>query len=147
MGISGYAKGLRTGFVVISQNGQELLTRDGDEHEVPVVQYLGAIDGVGREDLPYGYDADDVPTPAVERGCRRAVLDIAEANGVQALVTDYFWTRSFADDSYTNNSSGGFISFAAGHRELDAIPAYPAASYNANTSDVTTSSSWICFSA
>jgi len=66
-----------------------------------------------------------------------AFLDIAESNGIEVLVTDYCWTPSLVDDFYTRNAAKGYISFAADHRELDSIPAYPINLYNVNTSNVT----------
>jgi len=137
LGISTYAKDLRSNFVVIPQNGQELLTTNGEENGTPAWSYLNAIDGVGREDLFYGFDNDDVSTPTPERNYMIAYLDIAESNGVEALVTDYCWTRFFVDESYTQNAAKGYISFAADHRELDDIPPYPATPYDVNTSHIT----------
>lgn len=136
-GISAHAKGLNSNFMVIPQNGHKLLTEDGEETGTPAANYLDAIDGVGREDLFYGYDDDNVPTPESERDYIITFMDIAESNGVEVLVTDYCWTHSFVDDSYAKNAAKGYVSFAADHRELDNIPAYPTTPYNANTSDIT----------
>jgi cysteinyl-tRNA synthetase len=98
--------------------------------------YTAAIDGVGREDLFYGYDDDNVPTPAAERDYMIAFLERAEDEGVEALVTDYCWTSSYVDNSYSQNNAHGYISFAAHRRELDSIPAYPVLPYNENNSDI-----------
>ena len=136
-GISSYAKGINSNFIVIPQNGHELLTENGEETGTPAVTYVEAIDGVGREDLFYGYDDDNVATPASERNYMIAFMDIAEDNGVEVLVTDYCWNGSFMDDSYSQNNAKGYISFAADHRELDNIPAYPTDPYNVNNSNVT----------
>lgn len=136
-GISEYAKGINSTFIVIPQNGQELLTDNGEESGNPVAAYINAIDGVGREDLFYGYDSDDVPTPVAERNYMVAFLDIAENNDVEVLVTDYCSTQVYVDSSYEQNTSKGYISFAADHRDLDNIPTYPANPYNVNTSNIT----------
>ena len=135
--ISTYTKGINTNFIVIPQNGHELLTENGEETGTPAVNYLSAIDGVGREDLFYGYDADNEATPASERSYMIAFLDIAESNGVEVLVTDYCWTQSFVYDSYAQNYAKVYISFAADHRELDNIPAYPPYPYNVNYLNIT----------
>ncbi len=134
--ISEYAKGIKSTFVVIPQNGQELLTDNGEGAGNPVTAYLDAIDGVGREDLFYGYDSDDVPTPVAERSYMVAFLDIAENNDVEVLVTDYCSTQVYVDSSYEQNASRGYISFAADHRDLDNIPAYPTNPYNINSSNI-----------
>ncbi len=50
-------------FILIPQNGQELLSLSGDSDGDPATAYLSAIDGVGREDLFYGYEGGDKETP------------------------------------------------------------------------------------
>ena len=136
-GISAYAKGIKPSFIVIPQNGEELLTRNGKPNGPPSHKYIRAIDGVGREELFYGYSNDNEPTPKSIRNSMLPLLDMAESNGVEVLVIDYCWTPSFVDDSYKRNSARGYISFAADHRELDDIPAYPPEPYNANSLNVT----------
>ncbi len=134
--ISAYAKSIDTDFIVIPQNGHDLMTTTGDETAPAVTDYLSAIDGVGREDLYYGFDTDDVATPAEDRDFMIAFMDIAEANSVEALVTDYCSTQSFMDLSYSQSNARSYISFAADHRELDNIPSYPAGPYNENSDDI-----------
>lgn len=135
-GISVYAKGLDDNFMIIPQNGHELLTTNGEATGEPSNNYIMAIDGVGREDLFYGYSEDNVATAAAERDTILAFMDIAEANGVEVLVTDYCWTQSLVDDSYSQNAAKSYISFAADHRDLDSIPLYPEVPYNANSLDI-----------
>lgn len=135
--ISNYAKGIKSDFIVIPQNGHELLTDNGEETGTVVVAYLDALDGVGREDLFYGYNGDDVPTPVSETNYMIVFMGIAENNGVEVLVTDYCSTQVYVDNSYQQNESRGYISFAADHRELDNIPVYPATPYNVNASNIT----------
>jgi cysteinyl-tRNA synthetase len=100
------------------------------------VDYVDAISGMGREDLFYGYDRDDEPTPAEETERIAAFLDVAHDRGVTILVTDYCSTQTFVDDSYAQSEARGYISFAADHRELDRIPAYPSGGYNTHTGAV-----------
>ena len=135
--ISRYAKTIDEDFIVIPQNGHELLTVEGEGSGQPSRDYMDAIDGVGREDLFYGYDEDDVATPVTEREYMIEFMDIAEENGIEVLVTDYCKTRVFVDDSYEQSSHRKYISFAADHRELDNIPAYPPSPYNTNNLDIT----------
>jgi cysteinyl-tRNA synthetase len=137
IGISEYSKTIDADFIIIPQNGQELVTIDGEETGLPCLQYLSAIDGVGREDLYYGYDNDDLATPTVEKNYMISFLDICENNGVEVLTTDYCWTHSKMDDSYTQNHTKNYISFAAPERELNIIPDYPASPYNVNINNIT----------
>jgi len=136
-GIGVWARKYDSDFIVVPQNGSELLSKSRDDAENPDMSYLGAIDGVGREDLFYGYDDDDIATPLSEREDMTAFMDMAEANGVEVLTIDYCSTISFIDDSYYQNSSRGYLSFAANHRELDNIPEYPVNPFNTNSADIT----------
>ncbi len=134
--ISTYAKESKSDFIIIPQNGHELLTENGEATGIPVTKYLDAIEGVGRENLFYGYDGDDVPTPDSEREDMLAFMDLAENNGVEVLVTNYCSTQSYVDDSYSQSFARGYISFAADYRELDNIPAYPPNPYNVNSLNI-----------
>lgn len=131
--ISRYAKTVKPNFIIIPQNGHDLLISDNH----PATQYINAIDGLGREDLFFGYAGDDLATPSQETSQMITFMDIAEANGVEVVVTDYCQTQANVDASYKNSNAKHYISFAADHRELDDIPAYPAEPYNVNTSSIT----------
>jgi len=135
-GISSYAKSFNPNFIVIPQNGQELLTENGEPEGKVVWDYFNSIDGIGREELFYGYEGDDIPTPDSIKNYLIPFLDIVKNNGKKVLVTDYCKTPSFIDDSYNQNAARGYISFAATHRELDNIPSYPPLPYNVNQNDI-----------
>lgn len=136
--ISQYAKSSRADFIIIPQNGAELISATGEDTGPPDVNYLGAIDGIGQESLYYGYYDDDQETPPEERAWTRTFLDLAKEHGnVVVLVTDYCSTRSHVDSSYTQNDSSGYVSFAADHRELDNIPAYPTSPGGENDAVIT----------
>lgn len=135
--LSEYAKGEKTGFIIIPQNGQDLATTDGEPDGPAAAAYLAAIDGQGREDLFYGYDEDDAATAAEDTEWMSGFLDVEEEKGVEALVTDYCSTHTKMDDSYAQNVARGYTSLAADSRDLDRIPAYPASPYNENSGDIT----------
>ena len=132
--LSRYAKTTAPAFAVIPQNGEDLGVDKGTGAAVP--DYLAAIDGQGRENLLYGYDADDVATPADVTEAMRRLLDIEKANGVRILVTDYCSSPAHMDLSYQQNGANGYLSFAADHRELDDIPVYPAKPWRSGTGDI-----------
>ena len=134
--ISAYAKAIDPEFIIIPQNGQELMTQDGSADGALSVSYLAAIDGIGREALFYGYEEDNVPTPDSEREYMTGFLDLAEENAIQVLTIDYCWEQAFIDSSYQQNSARGYISFAANRRGLDTIPPYPVTPYNINSQDI-----------
>ncbi len=134
--ISSYTRSYNGTFIIVPQNGQELLTENGEEDGAVTSAYMAAIDGSGREDLFYGYNDDNVSTPVPERDYMIVFLAIAEDAHIEALVTDYCWTPSHVDDSYAQNETRGYISFAAHHRELDTIPSYPENPHNENSIDI-----------
>ena len=136
-GISDYSKNINPNFIIIPQNGHELLTDNGDGAGEPNIDYINAIDGIGREDLFYGYSDDNIATQISEREYMETFMNIAVNNGIKVLVTDYCSTESFMDNSYNLNEDKGYISIAADSRELDNIPNYPAIPFNINDSNIT----------
>lgn len=134
--ISAYGEENIPNFIIIPQNGQEIVTQNGEEDGEPETEYLNAIDGVGREDLFYGYDNDNKPTPEGEKNYMIAFLDICEQYGIEVLTTDYCSSYDKVDDSYTYNEAKNYISFASPQRELNIIPDYPSEPYNVNSFDI-----------
>lgn len=134
--ISAYGEENIPNFIIIPQNGQEIVTQNGEEDGAPETEYLNAIDGVGREDLFYGYDNDNKPTPEGEKNYMIAFLDICEQYGIEVLTTDYCSSYDKVDDSYIQNKAKNYISFASPQRELNIIPDYPSEPYNVNSFDI-----------
>jgi cysteinyl-tRNA synthetase len=135
--ISAYAKAKNHDFIIVPQNGQELVTLNGDNKGTADLTYLSSIDGQGREDLLYGYNEDNKATPTSETEYMIDFLDLAKDYGVVILVTDYCSSTNKIDDSFSRNNLKGYISFAATHRELDNIPSYPVNPFGENSSTVT----------
>ena len=136
--ISKYAKELKPNFIIIPQNGERLLTKDGNINSPLALDYIAAIDGVGREELFYGYLADDEETPETISSNILSFLNIAKNVNKVVLVIDYCSTFSKIDDSYNKNHNFGFIAFAADNRELNDIPNYPTNPYNENSNNINT---------
>ncbi|MBN2541974.1 endo alpha-1,4 polygalactosaminidase [bacterium] len=134
--ISEYAKGINPGFIIIPQNGIELITESGNEDDPIAIEYLDAIDGVGQEDLLYGYNSDNVATPMSVRYYLATFLDIAEINGVEVLATNYCWDHYNIGNSYEECAVKGYISFAAPERDLNVIPDYPDPIFNKNAENI-----------
>ncbi len=109
-------------FIVIPQNGIELVTT-GEGADSPLsASYLAAIDGHGQEDLYYGYSADNKPTMANETKYLLSYLRRSHQAGKSVLVTDYCSRADYVADARSRCDAEGFISFAAPSRELDVIP-------------------------
>ncbi len=135
--ISGHSRSINPGFYIIPQNGQELLTLDGEENGIHVLKYIKAIDGVGREDLFYGYSRDNRATPKKEIAYMLSFLNIAKKYNLTVLVTDYCRDHVKMEDSYSKNNNHGYISFSANERNLNNIPDFPGVPHNVNSSDIT----------
>ena len=135
--LSDYGRARKADFIIIPQNGQELVTLNGEADGESAAAYINAIDGVGREDLFYGYYRDNQATPAEDLSYMLKFLDLCEQNGVQVLTTDYCSSHDKMDDSFQKNAARGYISFAAPRRGLDIIPDYPKTPFNVNDQNVT----------
>lgn len=132
IGISQKGKALKPGFLVIPQNGIELVNTTGEQGGSPHTAYLDAIDGNGQEDFLYGYDNDDQATPAGVTSYLKSFLDISKNAGNTILVTDYCSTPSKMADSYSANTSFGYVSYAAPDRGLTVIPSSVPKNENSN---------------
>ena len=134
--ISTYAKTTNPSFIIIPQNGIELITINAEPEGDIDSDYLEAIDGVGQEDLFYGYVNDNEVTPTADREYLVSYLDkLVDANK-KVLVTDYCSTPLKMDDSYAQNRVKQYISIAAPSRELDIIPSYPSNPFAENAGDI-----------
>jgi len=134
--LSEYAKNVDSSFIIIPQNGQELITDNGEGNGNPDAEYIAAIDATGRESMFYGYYNDDEITPNEDRDHLLSLCQLCKDNNVQVLATDYCSDHTKMDNSYTYNNNNGFISLAADHRGLDNIPANPSPIRDENTNDI-----------
>ena len=121
--ISETARAEHPGFIVIPQNGIELVTLGGDADTELAASYLAAIDGHGQEDLFYGCSHDDKPTPALTTDYLLSYLHRSYQTGNSILVTDYCTRQEYVADAQNRCETEGFLSFVAPSRELDVIPA------------------------
>jgi cysteinyl-tRNA synthetase len=124
-GLSAWARQSDADFIVIPQNGQDIFSPNSDPADPVDPDYLAAISGIGREDLFYGYDADDVATPTSVTAEFRSFLDLYRAQGKTVMVIDYVSTAAKMNDSYAQNDAAGYIGFAADRRNLDNVPTRP----------------------
>jgi cysteinyl-tRNA synthetase len=120
--IAEYARSRDPDFLVIPQNGEELISRTGSPDGPLAYPYFDVISGQGREDLFFGYDGDGMPTPRADSAWMSAFLDRVLAGGKLVLVTDYVSSPRQVSRSYQMNGAAGYASFAAPVRELDVVP-------------------------
>ncbi|MCG8608713.1 endo alpha-1,4 polygalactosaminidase [bacterium] len=134
--ISRHARSANPGFLIVPQNGEEIILTEGNLRGPLDVTYMRAIDGIGREGLLYGYDEDNVGTQGSVTRKLTALLDRIRGRGLTVLVTDYVFTPNKIADSYLRNDSRRYISFGASRRALDQIPSYPGRPYHENRDDI-----------
>jgi cysteinyl-tRNA synthetase, unknown class len=137
IGLSKHAKAKNKSFVVIPQNGNELVNVKDDPTTPPALNYLKAIDGMGRESLNFGSPTDDKKTPKNETAWTLNFLNLGKKHGKVNLVTDYCSTPKKMDTSYALNDKLGFVGFAANDRGLGKIPSYPKTPVHENKDNVT----------
>lgn len=137
IGISEYGKRNNSNFLVIPQNGIELVSLHGQSLDQSHESYLDAIDGCGQEGLFYGYENDNQKTSSDDTAYLRGYLSIALKRGKKILVTDYCSGHLKMSDSYKKNGHAGYISFSANERELNNIPRFPIPIHGENNSAVT----------
>ncbi len=134
--IGEYAREKSPGFLVVPQNGLQLLTESGDPGGEAAAGYIKTIDGVAQESLFYGYPEMDDPTPEDMNQTLNRFTALAQDNGLFVLVTDYCRNEEFVDRSYNLNHRRGHISFAADSRHLDRIPSHPARPFGQHCRDL-----------
>ena len=131
--ISAQAKKADPAFLVVPQGGVGLLTDKGK----PADDYLKAIDGIGQEEVFYGFDnKDNRKTPKKETDNFLKQLAVVKNAGKPVLSIDYASKKELVDDAYAKNAVAGFIPFVADRRGLDSVPKYPEKPVNENAGDV-----------
>lgn len=107
--IASYARSKIPGFLIVPQNGEELLA-DGS--------YRQTIDGFGKEDLLYGIDGDEQRN---RNGDIRASLDYIRrftSAGKPVFLVEYLHSAKAIAQAQSDATTLGFILFIA-DRELD----------------------------
>jgi len=137
--ISQSARAAKPNFIVVPQNGQAVALRSycSDCATSIDIDYMNSIDGIGREDLNYGYSKDNTLNSAAQNRELSNFLNLYKDASKPILVTDYVHSQAGVDDSYQTNSSKGYVGFAAPSRLLDEIPSYPLKPFNENSYNIT----------
>ena len=115
--IATYARERDPDFLIIPQNASELATL------IPI--YLNIVDGIGQEDIYYGYDDDDQLTPPAVTAELEVDLDIFKKAGKVVLTIDYADTPEHVEDAYAKSRIKGYVPFVT-VRDLDELTINPA---------------------
>jgi len=89
-----------------------------------VPSYLNSVDGIGQEDIYYGYDADDVTTPPAVTAEQESYLDVFKNAGKLVLTMDYAATPAHVDEAYAQSQAKGYVPFVT-VRDLDQLTINP----------------------
>jgi len=103
-------------FYIFSQNAPELA------QDIPT--YLNSVDGIGQEDIYYGYDEDDVMTPPTVTLELEGYLDLFRDADKLVLTVDYATTLNHIDDAYAKSQAKGYAPFVT-LRDLDQLTINP----------------------
>ncbi len=114
--IRAYARQRDPDFLIVPQNAVELASLLPD--------YLQSVDGIGQEDLYFGYDGDNLPTPPEVSAALEANLDLYILAGKTVLTTDYAWSQANIDDAYQRAHDHGYQPFVT-VRDLDQLTINP----------------------
>ena len=132
--VSSYAREIDSDFVIIVANGEDLAT-DGSR---TANGYLDAIDGVAREDLFFGWNGMDAPTPWTISEDMAAKLNLSKDAGKAVMAVDHCSQRGYLWDSMEWATEMGFLYFGSDSEGMDSIPGYPADPPGAHAGNVTT---------
>jgi len=109
--LSAYARSLDSDFIVIPQNGIELIFTETDMESGLNMTYIDAIDGIGVEELFYNGSL------AVDQE-RLEMLRMAEPY-LQIMVADFITNNSNYSDVVQRNTAESFIAFPREQNNYD----------------------------
>lgn len=120
--ISTTAKHYNPNFYVIGQNALELITENGKPNGKVAREYIIALDGIGIEELWYGFENNDgIKTPQHISRYFLSFLDVVKRYKKMILVIDYVTSLHQANKSFVSSLKQGFISFQT-NRDCSIIP-------------------------
>ena len=114
--IAAHARARDPDFYMIVQNAAEL------EDLVP--GYVAIVDGIGQEDIYYGYSGDNKRTPSGVTAELESHLDVFKNAGKLVLTIDYATMPSRVDDAYARSLAKGYVPFVT-VRDLDRLTINP----------------------
>jgi cysteinyl-tRNA synthetase, unknown class len=111
-----YAREQHPGFLIFPQNAPQLA--------VNFPEYLQTVDGIGQEDIYYGYPDEGIPSPEDFVAELEPHLDLLVDAGKTVLVIGYTTDAAQIAEQYQRAGERGYISFAT-VRELDVLTINP----------------------
>jgi len=126
--IAAHARAVDPDFFVISQNAPELATN--------IPAYLSTVDGIGLEDIYYGYDADGLATPTNVTTEQETYLNVFKNANKLVLTVDYPFSNSEdvphfdvptltkINNAYSQSLANGYVPYCS-VRNLDYLTVNP----------------------
>lgn len=100
--LSAWAKGQRPDFLIVPQNGEELLADAG---------YRAAIDGLGKEDLFFGDHGNDRPNEPWRVEKALSFIKLAQRDGLPVLAVEYARDAANRQSADARHRREGFIPY------------------------------------
>ena len=110
--IAAYARASDPGFLIFPQNAPQLAGL--------VPEYLATVDGIGQEDIYFGYEADNEATAAGVTFELERYLDVFKDAGKLVLTVDYASKPENVDQAYSRALAKGYVPLAT-VRALDRL--------------------------
>ncbi len=110
--LSTYAKARKPGFLIVPQNGEELVAK---------VDYRQAIDGLAKEDLLYGVETPETPNSRDETKRSADFLRKVQADGKPVFVVEYLRDQAKRDVARARAKELG-VALTFAERDLNRPP-------------------------
>jgi cysteinyl-tRNA synthetase len=139
--ISGYARRTKPNFVIIVQDGLELMVKrdDIDENKVaPARTYMRSIDGVLAQGLFYDPKTPGRPPPPDrQRGMLGRAQHALDA-GLRVFTLDFGQGKQLIDDVHKQAGSRGYIAQVANEpfEDISELPNYPERPFGENPGSI-----------
>ncbi len=126
--IAGVARAVAPDFIVVTQNGLDLMTTDGDPEGSLATDYTSVLNGVSQEGVSFGFDDYCSLTPRSQHREALKFLDRARDGGLAVLLTDYCDRPPAVARAGEIAAEHGFISFVSRDDDfgLSSVPEAPA---------------------
>jgi len=123
--ISQYSKSLNSDFQIVTQNGVQLITSNGQISGQVEQTYVNALDGQAQEGLFFGNEQDNTPTDPQITAELKQFLKKAQQQGKSILITDYCTSPNYITRERDSIDANAYVGYIATHRELDIISPIP----------------------
>jgi len=125
--ISTYARQQKPGFLIVTQNGLDLLMKpeaDDETRRAPARTYMMSIDGLLVDGLFYGVPEVGKPVPEERRQSMLAMVEEARRARLPVLAMDYARDNAVVSDAYKQLAAKDLVPFVAtgAGLELNRIP-------------------------